>query len=164
MLAVDAYIIARTKQTALHTMKIKDVTRLLISLKKQISDDYRATDDPDDNSPGMQVTIATTDGKDWDYQTGDNSYSGACYHYRHWAVIYLYRRSDCRALAREAVAECMEEVWRERREKRDARLAKRFAGRSPFTLWIAPYQQDGAAQRSRFVFPMCKPQQHAACV
>lgn len=144
-------------------MKIKDVTRLLISLKKQIADDYRATDDPDDNTPGMQVTIATTDGKDWTYQTGDNSYSGGCYHYRYWSVIYLYRRSNCAELAREAVEECMSEVYRIRREKQEARLAKKCAGRSSFTLWIAPYRHD-CASFSRFVFPTCKPQRHAACV
>ena len=144
-------------------MNIKDVASLLRALKKDIADDCRASDDPDDNTPGMQVTVATTDGKAWTYQTGDNSYSGGCYHYAHWSVIYLYRNSNCRDLAREAVAECMEPVHQERREKRDARLAKRFAGRSPFTLWIAPYRAD-CTRFARFVWPYATAVPHAACV
>lgn len=97
-----------------HTMKIKDIRALLIELKSSVGDDYRASDDPDDTTPGMQVTIATTDGKAWTYQTGDNSYSGSCYHYRHWHVLSLYRRSDCTALAREAVSELLGMVEEEK--------------------------------------------------
>lgn len=106
-------------------MNIKEVTALLVALKKDIHDDYRASDDPDDDTPGMQVTVATTDGKNWTYQTGDNSYFGSCYHYQYWSVIYLYRNSNCADLAREAVNECMEAVCEQRREKRDVKLRKR---------------------------------------
>lgn len=95
-------------------MTIKQVTKLLVSLKADIGDDYRASDDPEDNTPGMQVTIASNDGKKWTYQTGDNSYSGGCYHYRHWGVIYLYRNSNCRALAKDAIAEVWEGIVSER--------------------------------------------------
>lgn len=87
---------------------ISEITALLRSLKKHIHDDCRASDDPEDDTPGMQVTIATTDGTGWSYQTGDNSYTGGCYQYQHWAVIYLYRRSNSRELAREAVSELRE--------------------------------------------------------
>jgi len=83
---------------------IQEIADLLISLKPYIADDFRASDDPDDTLPGMQVTIST-DGESWHYQTGDNSYSGSCYFDQHWTVIYLYRRSNCRELAREAVSE-----------------------------------------------------------
>ena len=51
----------------------------------------------DDCSPeGMDLTIATNgeandcDTADWTFQTGDNSYTGSCYHYRHWAVTTVY--------------------------------------------------------------------------
>ena len=85
---------------------IKDITDLLISLKSQICDDYRASDDPDDDDmPGMQVTISTNGNDTWNYQTGDNSFSGGCYGDPYWAVISLYRRSNCRDLAREAINE-----------------------------------------------------------
>jgi hypothetical protein len=83
---------------------IKEISELLIALKSDISDDFRASDDPDDTLPGMMVTIST-DGEQWHYQTGDNSFTGACYGDPHWAVIYLYRRSNSRDLAREAVNE-----------------------------------------------------------
>lgn len=66
---------------------IAEIRSLLVSLKSDIGDDYRASDDPDDNIPGMCVTIGCTPGhwdKDsfpkewipysWSYQTGDNSF------------------------------------------------------------------------------------------
>jgi hypothetical protein len=82
-------------------MTVKEVTSLLRDLKKQIADDYRANED--DDCPGMCVTIATTDGESWGYQTGDNSYSGAAYSYKHWHTLALYRNSNCAALAADAV-------------------------------------------------------------
>lgn len=92
----------------------REVTRLLKALKPDIADDYRATDDPGDNTPGMQVTIGAKpleDGTlDWSYQTGDNSYSGGAYGYPHWGVIYLYRRSNCHELATDAVNEIADSI------------------------------------------------------
>lgn len=84
-------------------MKISEIRALLIELKKQIGDEYRA--DECATLPSMCVTIATTDGKSWTYQTGDNSYSGGCYGMAHWHVLSLYRRDNCTQLARECVAE-----------------------------------------------------------
>lgn len=71
---------------------------LVTSLIPQIGDEYRATDDPDDNEPGMCLTVGftpETEEKDcsWSYQTGDNSYSGGAYGHPHWAVVYLSRDS-----------------------------------------------------------------------
>jgi len=75
---------------------------LLRSLKADIHDDYRASDDPDDKLPGMCVTIACNDdATSWSYQTGDNSFTGGAYGLPHWAIVYLYRRSNCKALAKE---------------------------------------------------------------
>ena len=85
----------------------RDIRALLIRLKREIEDDYRASDDPDDNTPGMLVTVATTDGESWSYQTGDNSYTGGCYSHPHWALIFLYRRSNCAELAIDAVGELL---------------------------------------------------------
>jgi hypothetical protein len=72
--------------------------RLAASLIPEIGDDYRATDDPGDDVPGMCLTIGFTPAdkdKDasWHYQTGDNSYSGGAYFHANWAVVYLYRDS-----------------------------------------------------------------------
>lgn len=89
----------------LERVMAKEIAALLVELKKDICDDYRASDDPSDNTPGMQVTVSTRDMNSWHYQTGDNSYSGGCYGDPFWAVIYLYRRSNCRELAHDAVNE-----------------------------------------------------------
>ena len=70
-----------------------ELQSLLIRLKAEISDDFRAYEE--DSMPGMLVTIGTDGNGGWDYQTGDNSYSGSAYHYPHWAVVALYRRSNC---------------------------------------------------------------------
>lgn len=92
----------------------KQIRRLLVSLKPDIADDYRATDDPDDDTPGMCVTIGATPQEDgtlsWHYQTGDNSYSGRAYGHANWGVIYLYRRSNSAELAHAAVDEIAESI------------------------------------------------------
>lgn len=83
------------------------VRALLIELKGTIGDDYRASDDPDDSTPGMQVTIGASVSEDgslsWSYQTGDNSFTGGAYGHPFWGVISLYRRSNCTDLAKEAI-------------------------------------------------------------
>ncbi len=83
----------------------REIRTLLISLKREIGDDYRTSDDHDDNTPGMCVTFGTNDGESWSYQTGDNSYTGGCYGCRHWSVISLYRRDNCTAHAKAIVEE-----------------------------------------------------------
>lgn len=89
---------------------------LLAKLQLDIGDDYRASDDPCDEQPGMQVTFGFTpagDGIDesWSYQTGDNSYSGGAYGHPYWGVINLYRDSNCTELAEEAVGEVCDRLW-----------------------------------------------------
>ena len=79
-------------------------TALFKALKPQIDDDYRASDDPDDNTPAMLVTIGYTPAEgetpaSWNYQTGDNSYTGGAYGHTHWGVVTLTRRSNSRELA-----------------------------------------------------------------
>lgn len=91
--------------TKLEKQMASEIASLLRSLKSQIDDDFRCSDDPDDNTPGMCVTVSTSDMRSWNYQTGDNSYSGGCYGDPHWSVIYLYRRSNCKQLAEDAVSE-----------------------------------------------------------
>lgn len=84
---------------------IGEIRRLLTSLKPEICDDYRCTDDPDDNTPGMLVTIGASPNGSWSYQTGDNSFTGGAYSHPVWGVCYLYRRSNCGDLARECINE-----------------------------------------------------------
>lgn len=89
--------------------------QLFKSLKPQIDDDYRASDDPDDETPGMSVTIGFTPSTEdspcsWSYQTGDNSYSGGAYGRAHWSVVSLYRRSNSRELAKDCADQIAESV------------------------------------------------------
>ena len=84
----------------------KQLIPLIKSLKKQIGDDYRASDDPSDDVPGMQITIGFTaeteeDDFSWSYQTGDNSYTGGAYCHKIWGVGSIYRRSKSADVARE---------------------------------------------------------------
>ena len=77
---------------------LTELSALLKSLKPNIGDEYRASDDPDDNRPGLCVTIG------WTPETGrwsDNSFSGGAYHHPVWAVVSLYRRSNSLELARD---------------------------------------------------------------
>lgn len=79
---------------------IKDLVPLIKSIKKQIADDYRAFDG--DEIPGIQLTVgACTLTGDWDYQTGDNSYSGGAYFHSDWGVVGVYRRSNALEVARD---------------------------------------------------------------
>lgn len=78
-----------------------EIVRLLVSLKRNIDDDYRAFEG--DTVPGMQVTIGANEDGQWNYQTGDNSYTGGAYGLPYWGVISLYRRSNCRELANDAI-------------------------------------------------------------
>lgn len=80
---------------------IKDIRALLVDLKSTIGDDYRVDDD--DTVPIMQVTIGANDQGEWNYQTGDNSYTGGAYSYPHWGICYLTRRSNSTELARDIV-------------------------------------------------------------
>lgn len=80
-------------------------------LKTTIDDDYRCSDDPEDDTPGMCVTFGVTfkdGGFSWSYQTGDNSFTGGAYGHATWAVVYLYRDSNTAELAAEAIGEAAE--------------------------------------------------------
>ncbi len=46
-------------------------------------------DDCDDEIIDITVASNGTNPYEWGFQTGDNSYSGACYFYRHWAIGYI---------------------------------------------------------------------------
>jgi hypothetical protein len=83
---------------------------LLRSLKADIGDEYRCTDDPDDKTPGMLVTFGLSADGTWSYQTGDNSFTGGAYGHAGWGLAYLYRRSNCKELAQGAFAEAFDQV------------------------------------------------------
>jgi len=86
-----------------------EIENLLKFVKRTIQSDDRACED--DTLPGILVTVGADENDDssfsWSYQTGDNSYTGGAYGFPHWAVISLHRRSNCRALAQDAVNEIL---------------------------------------------------------
>lgn len=89
-----------------------DLTQLIPTLYDLIDDDYRAAFD--DDKPSMPVTIGfSDDASSWNYQTGDNSFSGGAYGFPHWAVTYLYRgesATDRDAICSAAVADLMQQI------------------------------------------------------
>ena len=90
---------------------IGELAQALIMLKEDIYDEYI---EDGDTLPSICVTIGANIKGEWAYQTLDNSYSGPVHAYPHWAVIQLYRRSNCRELARdirEQLSELMEYEW-----------------------------------------------------
>jgi hypothetical protein len=88
-----------------------DLIALLTALQKDIGDDYRATDDPEDDTAAMAVTIATDDElTGWSYQTGDNSYTGGCYGYPYWGVGSISRDDDPAEVA-DALLDDLGETW-----------------------------------------------------
>ena len=85
---------------------------LVEELIPEIQDDYRATEDPDDDTPGMLLTIGTNDeASSWSYQTGDNSFTGGAYGFPHWALLYLARDSNPSELARDAQSQIADLIY-----------------------------------------------------
>lgn len=78
---------------------------LLRSLKHDIGDEFRCSDDAEDTMPGMLVTFGLDDAGEWSYQTGDNSFTGGAYGFAAWGCACLHRRSNCKELAQSAFNE-----------------------------------------------------------
>jgi hypothetical protein len=85
---------------------ISELSELVRAVKQSICDDYQAFEG--EEAPGIQLTVACDDEGSWDYQTGDNSYSGAAYHYPHWAVVGVYRDSNSKEVARDLQSQLSE--------------------------------------------------------
>ena len=89
-------------------LSIKELAALLVHLKKAIDDDFRASGCEDSDIACIDVTIGA-DETGWSYQTGDNSFTGGAYHYKHWGVGILGRNSNCRQLAKELLNKIREQ-------------------------------------------------------
>src|SRR6266404_4752140 len=74
---------------------------LVTALIPTINDDYRAFDDKSDE-PSMSLTVGA-DRKGWNYQTGDNQFTGGAYSYATWAVVILDRDSDPHDIAEDII-------------------------------------------------------------
>ena len=91
---------------------IKDLYSLVKAVKNEISDDYLAFEM--DEVPGIQLTVGyDPKKKTWSFQTGDNSFTGAAYHYPIWAVVGVYRDTNCMDTAREIKRQIEDQIYEE---------------------------------------------------
>jgi hypothetical protein len=75
----------------------KYLETILKDYKSLIDDDMKESAD---DLPSIQITIASNElMEEFAFQSGDNSYTGACYNFPIWHSDYLYRRSNCKKLA-----------------------------------------------------------------
>jgi hypothetical protein len=56
------------------------------------------------DGPCVEITISVdADCTTWVYQTGDNSFTGACYHHPYWGVGYITRDDDSAEIAADLI-------------------------------------------------------------
>ena len=65
------------------------------------------------------ITFATNDGKQWNYQTGDNSFTGNAYGLKHWAVIYISTDSETREVFDDVIEQWEEHLFNEQENEND---------------------------------------------
>ena len=87
--------------------KIKSIQASIFS----ILEDYLPSYDEAGESESIQMTFSTCDNlKELNFQSGDNSFSGACYFHKHWAVTDLSADDDLEELSiqlAEQLADCV---------------------------------------------------------
>lgn len=90
--------------------KINELKSLFVHLKTTIGDEYHSDGDEPGSPPSMDVTIGwTPEDGGWNFQTGDNSFTGGAYGHHYWAVVYLTRRSNSTELAREVRSQLLDQ-------------------------------------------------------
>jgi len=83
---------------------IKDLAQALTQAKGHIDNDNVREDD---TLPSIDVTLSC-DERGFALQLGDNSFTGSAYSFKHWGVGTLYRRTNCRDLAKDLIDQCQE--------------------------------------------------------
>ena len=87
--------------------KIKSIQASIFS----ILEDYLPSYDEAGESESIQMTFSTCDNlEELNFQSGDNSFSGACYFHKHWAVTELAADDDLEELSiqlAEQLADCV---------------------------------------------------------
>jgi len=59
----------------------------------------------------MELTISCSDkGNDWQFQTGDNSFSGGCYSHNNWSVNWVDADTDMLTLHEHVIEELNERL------------------------------------------------------
>jgi len=87
--------------------KIKSIQASIFS----ILEDYLPSYDEAGESESIQMTFSTCDNlEELNFQSGDNSFSGACYFHKHWTVTELSADDDLEELSiqlAEQLADCV---------------------------------------------------------
>lgn len=88
---------------------IKEVADVIkYCIKPNIRDEYK---EDGDSLPSICLTVGfSPDSGRWDWQSGDNSFSGGAYLHRYWGVRQVYRRSNSRQLAKEIIDEIASQI------------------------------------------------------
>lgn len=91
----------------------QELYKLLVTMKKM--EDWRLlradfNDDDGNTEPYIDITVGCTfdfeEGAiSWNYQTGDNSYTGGAYGHPEWFTTSLLSRSNCKDLAKDLIDE-----------------------------------------------------------
>jgi hypothetical protein len=83
---------------------LKKLIELNIGNWQSYLDESQSSEDLD--QPDGQLTIGLNDkGDEWNYQTGDNSFTGGAYCFAHWAVVYFYKDTESEDLFEELTEE-----------------------------------------------------------
>jgi hypothetical protein len=104
--AVDSYMAAPTKMiveviTMELTAQIKqEIGEFLLAAWSDLIDDAK-------EYGAIDLTVAS-DGESWNYQTGDNSFTGGAYGLPHWAVVTFTADSDARDIAEDIICQLEE--------------------------------------------------------
>jgi len=105
-----------TEHTERFAELIPEWRSLIAALIPDIQDDFRAyemtEEEETDSEPSMLVTIGSdTELSSWQYQTGDNSYSGGAYGFPHWAVVAIYRDSNPQEVAEDIAGQLADLIY-----------------------------------------------------
>ena len=84
-------------------MTIDDKIKALVPQVQSILENYLPDTHESVDAETLQMTFASDDLQAMAFQSGDNSFSGACYGLKHWGVVELGTDSDCEELAIEVV-------------------------------------------------------------
>ena len=95
-------------------MTIDDKIKALVPQVQSILENYLPDTHESVDAETLQMTFASDDLETFAFQSGDNSFSGACYGLRNWGVVELGTDSDCKELAIDAVAQIADAVEMER--------------------------------------------------
>lgn len=93
-----------------------EFTRQLISIKSTVNwadfEPGQDCADPDEDGPSfLCVTFGANENlSDWNYQTGDNSYTGGAYGFRYWGLCYLRPRTNSKDAATGALDQILDQI------------------------------------------------------